>query len=79
MRKRLALGSRSAILAPMSTPCKTKLSPSYSREQVLSEIRWLSDKASEVREEMKRRPSKVRHLHDLERQIKDRKEILGRD
>jgi hypothetical protein len=60
----------------MSTPSKIKISPSYPVSQVHAEIEWIDKEITRVSELMKRRPSKIRHLHDLERQKRDRQQIL---
>jgi hypothetical protein len=44
--------------------------------QVLTEIAWTERKMVSVREEMIKRPSKIRHLRDLERQINERVDLL---
>lgn len=62
----------------MSTECRLKVSSSYPVSQVLAEIAWLERKMDEVREQMKRRPSKHRHLSDLQRQKDQRVKILER-
>ena len=60
----------------MSTPCTIKISSSYPASQVHAEIAWLNREIERVTELMKRRPSKIRHLRDLERQKRDRQQIL---
>jgi hypothetical protein len=45
--------------------------------QIYHEIKWLSIEIEKVKEQMKKRPSKWRHLKDLERQIKERRQLLG--
>lgn len=62
----------------MSTECNQTIRTPHQEYQVYREIQWLLNKCIEVEEEMKRRPSKIRHLNDLERQIKEREEILER-
>jgi len=47
------------------------------KDQVQYEIQWLLEKAEQVKEQMKKRPSKWRHLKDLERQIEERRKLLG--
>ena len=60
----------------MSTPCNIKISNLYPARQVLAEIAWIDKEIEQVIELMKRRPSKIRHLRDLERQKRDRQQIL---
>jgi hypothetical protein len=60
----------------MSTTCKIRLSQTYTESQCRSELAWLETEADRVREEMTRRPSKIRHLRDLERQMQDHRNIL---
>ena len=60
----------------MSTQCKIKISSTYLASQVLAEIAWIDREIDRVTELMKRRPSKIRHLRDLERQKRDRQQIL---
>ena len=60
----------------MSTPCSIKISNLYPASQVLAEIAWIDKEIERVTELMKRRPSKIRHLRDLERQKRDRQQIL---
>lgn len=60
----------------MSTPCNIKISSSYPISQVAHEIDWLDKEILKVKEEMKKRPSKIRHLRDLERQKSDRQTII---
>jgi predicted nucleic acid-binding Zn-ribbon protein len=38
-------------------------------DQAKHELKWLRNKMAEVKEEMKKRPSKVKHLNDLQRQV----------
>jgi hypothetical protein len=47
------------------------------KEQIEYEIQWLLEKVEQVKEQMKKRPSKWRHLKDLERQIEERRKLLG--
>ena len=61
----------------MSTPCNIKVSSLYPASQVITEIAWLNKEIERVTELMKRRPSKARHLRDLERQKRDREQILS--
>lgn len=63
----------------MSTTCNIKISNLYPRSQVLAEIRWLDKEMDKVRELMKRKPSKIKHLRDLERQKRDKEQILEND
>jgi hypothetical protein len=58
------------------TPCTIKISSLYPASQVLAEIAWIDREIERVTELMKRRPSKIRHLSDLERQKRDRQQIL---
>lgn len=60
----------------MSTPCNIKISSLYHASQVIAEIAWIDREIERVTEIMKRRPSKIRHLRDLERQKRDREQIL---
>jgi len=62
----------------MSTECKITINNSYTAQQVLSEISWLDNEILRVQELMKRKPSKIRHLRDLERQKMDRQKILDK-
>jgi len=62
----------------MSTKCNQTIRTPHQEYQVHREIQWLLNKCIEVEEEMKKRPSKIRHLNDLKRQIKEREEILER-
>jgi chromosome segregation ATPase len=54
----------------------SKISSLYPASQVLAEIAWIDREIERVTELMKRRPSKIRHLRDLERQKRDRQQIL---
>jgi hypothetical protein len=60
----------------MSAPCNTEISSLYPASQVIAEIAWIDREIERVTELMKRRPSKIRHLRDLERQKRDRQQIL---
>lgn len=62
----------------MSTKCNQTIRTPHQEYQVNREIQWLLNKCIEVEEEMKKRSSKIRHLNDLKRQIKEREEILER-
>lgn len=62
----------------MSTKCSINVSSTYPASQVRAEIAWIDKELDRVREEMKRRPSKRRHLADLQRQRDQRTEILSR-
>ena len=62
----------------MSTPNKNKITELYPETQVRAEIAWIEKEMEKVRVEMMRRPSKVRHLRDLERQKQDRVSIIER-
>jgi hypothetical protein len=63
-------------------PCKkrlfflVKISDLYPENQCRAEIIWLEKEVERVREEMKKRSSKIKHLRDLERQIQERRNIL---
>jgi hypothetical protein len=45
--------------------------------QMHHEINWLENKILEVEEQMKKRSSKIKHLNDLKRQIKEKKDWLN--
>ena len=60
----------STIRKPLSNPTPAALS------QLACEIEWLQRKMVEVSEQMKRRPSKIKHLNDLRRQLDHTKAIL---
>ena len=45
-------------------------------QQIQFEIKWLDNKMEEVKKQMVRRPSKIRHLNDLIRQKNDLLEKL---
>jgi hypothetical protein len=62
----------------MSTPCTITCCSLYPRLQVQAEIRWLDAEIMKVTKLMEKRPSKWRHLKDLQRQKNDRLEILSR-
>jgi len=62
----------------MSTPCTIRISPSYPVSQVYAEIAWLDREIEKVTELIRRRPSKIRHLRDLERQKRDKQQTLQR-
>jgi predicted nucleic acid-binding Zn-ribbon protein len=44
--------------------------------QINHEIRWIEEKMEKVKQEMIRRPSKIRHLNDLLRQKNERLERI---
>lgn len=44
--------------------------------QIKAEIDWINKEMDKVREQMKRRPSKLSHFMDLQRQKKERLEYL---
>jgi hypothetical protein len=44
--------------------------------QIRAGIEWLDKEMDKVREQMKRRPSKLRHFMDMHRQKKERLESL---
>ena len=60
----------------MSTKCKLKVSNTYPASQVQAEIKWLDQEIEKVKEQMERKPSKIRHLNDLIRQREERIMIL---
>jgi len=62
----------------MSTKCAIKTSNIYPASKVVAEIAWIDREMDKVREQMKRRPSKRRHLADLQRQRDQRTEIIDR-
>ena len=62
----------------MSTKCTINVWEKYPASQVQAEIAWLDREMDNVREQMKRRTSKRRHLADLQRQRDQRTEILDR-
>ena len=62
----------------MSTKCTINVWEKYPASQVQAEIAWLDREMDKVREQMKRRPSKRRHLADLQRQRDQRTDILDR-
>lgn len=62
----------------MSTPCKIEISDLYTAKTVLAEIAWLEKEMDKVKEKMIRKPSKIKHLRDLERQKNDKLQILER-
>lgn len=45
-------------------------------EQIKHEIQWLLNEAEKVKEQIKKRPSKWRHLKDIYRQIEERENKL---
>lgn len=45
-------------------------------QQIQFEIKWLENKMEEVKKEMIKRPSKIRHLNDLIRQKNERLEKI---
>jgi hypothetical protein len=55
---------------PLNNPTPAALS------QLVCEIQWLKRKMLEVEEQMKRRPSKIKHLNDLQRQLDHTDAIL---
>ena len=61
----------------MSTTKKPLKNPtSHNISQLQYEIDWIKNKMNEVREEMKKRPSKIKHLNDLQRQLDHNNSIL---
>ena len=52
------------------------MSDTYPASQVKAEIKWLDQEIEKVKEQMKRKPSKIRHLNDLIRQREERIMIL---
>jgi len=62
----------------MSTKCTIKTSDAYPARQVYAEIAWLEKEIERVKLLMHRKPSKAKHLKDLQRQKQDRLDILER-
>ncbi|QGT54404.1 hypothetical protein b3_0160 [Synechococcus phage B3] len=60
----------STVRRPLRNPTPSDIS------QLQHEIVWLEDKISVVREEMKKRPSKIKQLNDLQRQVDHAKNVL---
>jgi hypothetical protein len=61
----------------MSTVKKPLKNPtSHDISQIQFEINWIENKMNEVREEMKKRPSKIKHLNDLQRQLDQNNSVL---
>ena len=61
----------------MSTVKKPLKNPtSHDISQIQFEINWIENKMNEVREEVKKRPSKIKHLNDLQRQLDHNNGIL---
>ena len=61
-------------MSTVKKPLKNPTSHDISRLQF--EIDWIKNKINEVREEMKKRPSKIKHLNDLQRQLDHNNSIL---
>ena len=62
----------------MTTSCNYTPKTEHEVYQLKCEIKWLINECIKVKEQIKKRPSKIRHLNDLERQIKDREECINR-
>ena len=61
----------------MSTVKKPLKNPtSHDISQIQFEINWIENKMNEVREEVKKRPSKIKYLNDLQRQLDHNNGIL---
>ncbi len=60
----------------LSTPTRFRAKTPDQRRQTLREIEWLDKKIEEVKILMQKKPSKIRHLKDLERQKSERLEGL---
>jgi predicted nucleic acid-binding Zn-ribbon protein len=60
----------STVRRPLRNPTSSDIS------QLQHEIVWLEDKISVVREEMKKRPSKIKQLNDLQRQVDHAKDLI---
>ena len=62
----------------MSTVQKPLHNPTlFDIVQLEKEIEWTQNKMTEVRKEMERRPSKIKHLNDLQRQLNHRQDVLN--
>jgi len=61
-------------MSTVKKPLKNPTSHDISRIQF--EINWIENKMNEVREEMKKRPSKIKYLNDLQRQLDHNNGIL---
>jgi peptidoglycan hydrolase CwlO-like protein len=61
-------------MSTVKKPLKNPTSHDISRIQL--EINWIENKMNEVREEIKKRPSKIKHLNDLQRQLDHNNTIL---
>ena len=49
----------------------------FEQQQIAYEIQWLKNKLESVRIKATRKPSAVREMHDLERQIREREVRLA--
>jgi len=65
---------RQPQMSTVKKPLKNPTSHDISRIQL--EINWIENKMNEVREEIKKRPSKIKHLNDLQRQLDHNNTIL---
>lgn len=61
----------STIKKPLKNPSSGDIS------QLRCEIKWIENKMKEVREEIRKRPSKIKHLNDLQRQLDQNNGILS--
>ena len=60
----------------MSTPTRFRAKTPDQRRQTLREIEWLDREIEKVKTLLQKKPSKTRHLKDLERQRSERLEWL---
>ena len=60
----------------MSTMCRHTLKSVHEYNQCLSEIQWTKNRIKEVELQIQKRPSKIRHLNDLLRQLQDRFNLI---
>ena len=60
----------------MSTPTRFRAKTPDQRRQTLHEIEWLDREIEKVKTLLQKKPSKIRHLRDLERQRSERLEWL---
>jgi len=61
----------------MRNPAYSKMSlDENQKRQFLVEIQWLKDKIEEIKPLLERKPSKIKHIRDLERQIEEREKIV---
>jgi hypothetical protein len=61
----------------VSTKCNYEIKSEFDADKVKHELDWLEREADKVREEMEKRPSKIRHLNDLKRQMQDKEVMLN--